>query len=267
MTLQHIISTMYREDASFVDNLHCNCPVLVINQADGADDIQTTVGDVPVRMITTPERGLSNSRNRLLENAEGDICIVGDDDLLYAPGYDEIIRKAYADHPKADIIAFQFSERLDADTRQAFPTERRLGILQISKVASVEVTFRLASIRRAGLRFDPLLGLGAQFGSSEENAFLADALRAGLHIHYVPETICYCIEDQEDRRKWTDGFNRDYFVKRGACFSRIYGWLYLPMSAAFVVLKKRSLFRNIPLFSALRWMWEGKHEYRRMKKE
>ncbi len=267
MILQHIISTMHRKDASFVQGLKCKCSVLVINQADTVDDIRTTIGDVPVRMITTTERGLSNSRNRLLENAEGDICIVGDDDLFYSSNYDEIIRKAYDDFPEADIITFRFSERLGVDTRQAFPTPRRLNILQISKVASVEVTFRLESIRRAGLSFDPLLGLGAHFGSGEENAFLADALRSGLRIYHVPITICYCIENQDDRRKWTDGFKKDYFVKKGACFYRIFGWLFLPMSIAFLILKKRSVFRNVPLFSALFWMLEGKREYCRIKKE
>ena len=267
MMMQHIVSTMHRKDASFVEEMQCKCPVLVVNQAEGTGDVSTNMGSLSVRMITNSERGLSNSRNCLLDHAEGDICIVGDDDLLYAPGYVEIIGNAYRNYPKADIIVFRFSERLDADTRRIFAEPRRLGMLQISKVASVEVTFRLDSIRRAGLRFDTLLGLGAKFGSGEENAFLADALRAGLRIQYVPATICYCIEDQEDRRKWVDGFNEDYFVKKGACFYRIFGWLFLPMSAAFILLKKRSLFKNVPLFSALRWMLAGKREYRRMKKE
>lgn len=267
MILQHILSTMHRTDASFLAGKQCKCPVLVVNQADRFEDVSTTVENVPVRMITNTERGLSNSRNRLLETAEGEICIIGDDDLLYAPGYEETICRAYKDFPDADIIVFRFSERLDTQTRQVFSTPRRLGLLQISKVASVEVTFRLTSIRRAGLRFDPLLGLGSRFGSGEENAFLADALRAGLCIRYVPATICYCIEGQEDRRKWADGFHKDYFVKKGACFYRIYGWLSFPMSCAFILLKKRSLFKEVPLISALRWMLEGKQEYCRMKKE
>ena len=56
----------------------------------------------------------------LLENAEGDICIVGDDDLVYLEGYQEKIRRAYLEHPEADVIAFskQLSElRKDAAGR------------------------------------------------------------------------------------------------------------------------------------------------------
>lgn len=263
MVLQHILSTMHRTDASFVGGMQCNCPVLVVNQANGVDDISTAVGNVPVRMITTPERGLSNSRNRLLENAEAEICILGDDDLLYISGYDEIIRRAYREHPDADIIAFSFTQSLTENTRRQFKKAKKLNIFTISKIASVELTFKTKSVSDAGISFCTLLGLGAKYGSSEENAFLADALRAGLKIWYVPETICYLLPDPPERVKWQQGFDRDYFVKRGACFYRIYGWSSMLFGAVFLLLKKRNIFKKVPLFSALKWMREGKRQFRK----
>ena len=50
------------------------------------------------------ERGASNSRNRLLENANGDICIFADDDVVFDNNYEEIIINEYDKNPDADII-------------------------------------------------------------------------------------------------------------------------------------------------------------------
>lgn len=250
-----------------MERMECKCPVLVINQADGEDESYISAGKIPVRMITTPERGLSNSRNRLLENAEADIGILGDDDLRYLPGYDDAIRRAYREHPDADIIAFSFTQSLTENTRRQFPKARKLNIFTISKIASVEITFKTESVRNAGLSFCPSLGLGAKYGSGEENAFLADALRAGLTIWYVPETICYLLPDPPERVKWQQGFDRDYFIKRGGCFYRIYGWSSPLFAAAFLLLKKRNIFRNVPLLSAWKWMRQGRKQFRKDEEE
>ena len=263
MTLQHILSTMHRKDVSFLEGMQFRCPVLAVNQTDTTDDIYIEENAVRIRMISTLERGLSNSRNMLLENAEGDICIVGDDDLVYLEGYEEKIRRAYLEHPEADIIAFSFTQSLTENTRRQFKKARKLDIFTISKIASVELTFKRASVLDAGISFCPLLGLGAKYGACEENAFLADALRAGLKIWYVPETICYLLPDPPERVKWQEGFDRDYFIKRGACFYRIYGRGFALFSAAFLLLKKRNIFRNVPMLSAWKWMREGRKQFQK----
>ncbi len=214
-------------------------------------------------MVTTEERGLSNSRNMLLAHAEGDIAILGDDDLYYLDGYEKIIEDAYLRYPDADIIAFSFTQEMGRDTRRQFSKSKKLNIFGIGKIASVEITFKLKSIKEKGIRFDPLLGLGAEFGSGEENAFLSDALKAGLVIRYVPTTICYLKPDPEERVKWKDGFNQDYFIKKGACFYRIYGALFFPFMLAFILLKKRNIFKNIPAGKAMKWMREGKRAYKK----
>lgn len=262
MKLQHLISTMHRSEYSFLDSINLKEGALVVNQANGENNEIFIKNGLPVHVVTTSERGLSNSRNMLIDNSEGDICILGDDDIYYLDGYEKIIEQAYNDHPDADIIAFSFTQELGKDTRRQFPNERKLNIFTISKIASVEITFKAKSIKDKGVRFDPLLGLGAEFGSSEENAFLADALRAGLTIKYVPITICYLKPDPEDRIKWKDGFNEDYFVKRGACFHRIYRGLFLPMTLAFIILKKRGIFKNVPVIKAVKWMIRGRRIYK-----
>ncbi len=263
MGVEHIVSTMFQENTDFIHNMQCQADVVAINQAFDTQSVQEEYRGNNIRMYTVPDRGLSNSRNALLEHVKGDIAILGDDDVIYLEGYLEKIEKAYQQHPEADIIAFRFTQSLEGETRHQFKKEKWLNIFSISKVASVEVTFRLNRIREKKLKFCPLLGLGAKYGACEENAFLADALRSGLKILYIPQTICYLKPDPPERVKWQNGFDQEYFIKRGAGFYRIYGKLFLPFSLAFLLLKKRSLFHKIGIVKALRWMYIGKKEFQK----
>ncbi len=257
MKIEHLISTMFLKDNSFFKEMNCTENILIVNQTNENSNYEKD----NIRIISTKERGLSNSRNMLLKNSSGDICIIGDDDLMYLDGYANIILNAYKEHPDADIITFSFTQDLNINTRRQFKTSKLLNIFNISKIASVEITFKLKSIKNAKIQFCPLLGLGAKYGAGEENAFLADALRKGLKIWYIPKTICYLKPDPPERRKWNNGFDKEYFIKRGACFYRIYGYLFYLMSIAFLIIKKRTTFKNINIFNALFWMIEGKDDY------
>lgn len=268
MKLEHIISTMFQEDISFLNKMKLKEDVLVVNQTtkDDRQCFQSDTGNA-IRMISTQERGLSNSRNRLLDDAQGEIAILGDDDLTYLEDYSKTITQAYETYPDADIITFLFTESEECETRRQFSRSRRLNIFNISKVASVEITFKVASVREKKIRFCPLIGLGTALASGEENAFLADALRAGLRIYHVPKTICYH-PISPDRQKWKDGYHEDFFSKRGACFYRIYGpVLFVPMCCGFVLLKKRGIFKEVPTIKAISWMLRGKRLYQQAERE
>ena len=45
------------------------------------------------RIFSYKEVGASNSRNKLVEKAEGDICIFADNDTVFVDNYEEIIKK------------------------------------------------------------------------------------------------------------------------------------------------------------------------------
>ena len=254
---------MHRSSANFILDMKLTCDATVVNQCDKEGYTEERIGESLVKMYSSMERGLSLSRNMLLDNMEGDIAILSDDDIVYLDGYEKRLAEAYEAYPDADIIAFSFTEKPDEYTRRQFDKPRWLGRLHISKIASVEISFRIESVRSAGLRFDRLLGLGAPFGSAEENAFLSDAISAGLKILYLPITLCYLTPD-DTRKKWQSGFNEDYFLKKGGCFYRIYGRTYLLYSLGFILSKKRSLFRGVRLFSALKIMRQGKKRYKEL---
>ncbi len=267
MRLQHIVSTMNKTEFTFLQQMHSSCDVLVVNQNVKDTPLEKTIEKgLEISIKNTDEVGLSNSRNMLLKYATGDICILCDDDIIYRNGYREKILEAYSNYPKADIIVFCFSLDAEKNTRRPFAKPKKINMLSISKVASVEITFKLSSIKKAGLKFDTLLGLGAKFKSGEENAFLADALRAGLKIQYIPWTMCYSLPD-ETREKWTSGFDKNYFLSKGACYYRIYKNYYIFFSFAFILFKKMGVFKNVAFFKALGWMLQGKKLYLKEKKE
>ena len=268
MKLMHILSTMNRNDYHFLDAMNMETGCLVANQCGKAGETYYEMkSGQSARIYLSDKKGLSNSRNLLLEHMEGDIAIVTDDDLEYFPGYLKSIKKAYNDFEDADIIVFRFTEDREKETRARYNKPFKMNIFTISKAASVEITFRISSIRKAGLQFDSLLGVGSTFPTGEENAFLADALSAGLKIYHVPVTICYTECSDAERGTWVKQHDDDFFHAIGAAYHRIYGKMYMLMFVAYFFLKKGKLFRGVSVFHAIQCVMKGKKLYKKYKRK
>ena len=94
MHLEVLISAMYLNDTKIIEKTKCTSDVLIINQTD-INDYYELNAEHKIRMISTTERGLANSRNRAIENAVGDICLLCDDDEVLAEGYEKIILNSF----------------------------------------------------------------------------------------------------------------------------------------------------------------------------
>lgn len=265
MKIQHIISTMNREDFSFLEKLCLKADTLVVNQnCPEKQEAFSLSNGVCVKSISTPEKGLSRSRNKLIENATGDICIIGDDDVEYFDGYLDIIEGAYEKYADADIIIFRFTNEKGKETRLRYTEDVSVTMQNISKFASVEITFKSESIKKSEISFNNNIGLGTDFPSGEENAFLADALRAGLKIYHVPQTICVA----QEAVKINEGYDVfKYLEDKGATFYCIYKNMFPVYSLAFIVLKKKSIFKDVSIFKAFSLMCKGKRKYIKSIKE
>ncbi len=265
MKIQHIISTMNRDDFSFLEKLCLKTDAVVVNQnCPEKEEALFLSNGVSVKAISTPEKGLSRSRNKLLEKATGDVLIVGDDDVEYLEGYLDIIESAYERYPDADIIVFRFTHEKGKETRARYTQDVRMTMFNISKAASVEITFKRKSVVETGITFNNKIGLGTEFPTGEENAFLADALRAGLKIYHVPKTICVA----QEAERITDTYDiSDYLVDKGAAFYCIYKKMFPLYALAFIVLKKKSIFKEVSIFKAFSLMCKGKRKYIESTKE
>ena len=98
--------TMGQKDLTIAEKMHITGDAVFGNQADGfRKEVQTRDGQT-VKMITTDTRGVGVNRNIALLHATGDILLFADDDICYADGYADGVRRAYAQHPDADMILF-----------------------------------------------------------------------------------------------------------------------------------------------------------------
>lgn len=255
MKVEVLMSTMYQTDLSIVDKTGINTDVLLINQCDEDKIVKEKRSTGMIRCISTRERGLSRSRNKAIENARGDYCLICDDDEHLEKDYSQKIVTAFEQYKDADIIAFKVKIG-----NKKYPTRKcRIGYIKSLRVSSVQIALRLNSIRRAGIKFDTNFGSGTPLGSGEENIFMYECLKAGLKIYYVPVNIGEVIQGGESQ--WFKGFNEEYFFKRGKILNRMMGKVFAHIYAFYFLISKYSLYHtNISFAKAAKQMFKGMYE-------
>lgn len=237
MTLEVLMSCMHQQDDALVRRAGLTGDVLMVNQCghNGCREYRSEQGTV--RMLCTTDRGLTKSRNKAIDNAQGDILLVCDDDEVFVPGYETAILDAYTSLPQADVIIFKMVNR-----PPSFPDKvQRLRFPQTMKVSSWQISFRRERLLAAGVRFDELLGAGTGNGAEEELKFLLDCERAGLMIYYVPAAIASVAQEAST---WFRGFDETFFENRGATTRYILGWPLACAYALYYVARKRTLYQQ-----------------------
>lgn len=204
-----LLSCMYEKDFSIISRSNIQTDVVVVNQCD-EDNIEefnfkNNKGQIcHAKFISTTERGLSKSRNMAIKNAWGDICYICDDDELLTDEFEKIIIEAYKNNPKYDIITFALLRK-----NYTYPlSKKRMGIIEILRTSSVQITFLRSKIIDKQLKFDITMGSGTGNGGGEENKFLMDCKRNGLNLYYIPKVIAKVMTEDS---LWFQGFSEKYF--------------------------------------------------------
>ena len=239
MTIDVLISCMHQKDWSIVERSKLQGGAVIVNQCDKDSMEEHIVAGQPVRMYSTTQRGLSRSRNMAIELSTADICLISDDDEIYAEGYEKKLIKAFTDYPLADVILFQVKN----DIGKTFPpTPFKVGYLRALKFASWQIAFRRESIVNANILFDVKMGSGTGHGSCEELKFLYDCLRKGLRLQYVPVEIAGLIPGSESQ--WFKGFDATYFLNRGWATARYMGKFWATLYVTYFAVRKYPLYRK-----------------------
>lgn len=224
-TLEVLLSCMNQTDHAILDTSNLRgVRTLVINQCGSPEETLEQVDDLH-RYLHTGTRGLSVSRNLALDLAEGDICLISDDDEFFLDGLEEKILQAYADLPDADIIVFWLTNRKKRHLLEV----RRLTRYELLRVASWQISFRRRSVLDSGVRFDIRMGAGTGNGGGEENKFLFDCYDRGLKIYSVPVEIATGLEENST---WFFGYDEKFFYNRGMSTRHILGF---PMSSFYAI--------------------------------
>lgn len=253
MNIDVLISCMHQTDFSIAERSGLKGGAVIINQCDRDGLEEKFINGRSVRMYSTTGRGLSRSRNMAIEQSRADVCLISDDDEIYADDYVEKLLSAFSSYPKADVILFQVKN----DIGKTFsPTPFKVGYLRALKFASWQIAFRRESIIRAGIRFDAEMGSGTGHGSNEETKFLYDCLRKGLWLQYVPVEIAQLVPGSESQ--WFKGFDSKYFLNRGWSTARYMGKFFGTLYVTYFAIRKFPLYRkNCSMFKAWTNMLNG----------
>lgn len=192
LDLEILISTMNKKSLDFLEPmfpfLHfSNFSILIVNQTQ-KDSLLTS--DYPnIRVINSFERGLSRSRNLALQNATKKLCLIADDDVVYAPNFEKEIVNAFNSLADASLITFNH-QRIGLDKPQKSSQEiHKHTVKSIWNVSSIEIAFSLHAIKNNNIIFNDYFGLGSVFETAEEFLFLRRSLLQNMRLYYYPSVI------------------------------------------------------------------------------
>ena len=172
----------------------------IVNQEDRPEDCLNAEVHPGLRIASYAERGLARSRNRLLEHARGDVCIVADDDQVFLPEAWSIVERAHAARDDVAVISFQYEIEERRKAKRYHPVPRPHTLRTLHSVASIEITFKRDRLPTS-VRFDERFGLGTPYPRGAENIFLNDLHRAGVPMTYEPAVICRHLGTPTGRRR------------------------------------------------------------------
>lgn len=186
--------------------------LLIINQCERNSYDEIFVNGNKWRMISTTERGVSKSRNMALSNAQGDICILSDDDEVFEDGYASMVKEAFQEQSSASVIAFNV-HRINYSMKKKYYTIKHFKE-SFRSFGSVMLSFKLKHIQGAGVRFNEKFGSGSQWGGGEDTLFLNDIRKKGLKVYECPSFLATI--DYSGISMWFHGYNERYFYNLGA---------------------------------------------------
>lgn len=231
---------------------------IFVNQCSAEGERTLCFGGLHFPVQDSAERGLSRSRNALLKLADAEYLWLCDDDVAIDPEAEERILRAFAQHPEADALCFNVPSDTPERPQPSIAQEHPLKISNSMRYPTYRFVYRLASLRKAGLRFDERFGSGAVYTSGEDSLFTAACLCAGLKIVAVPVEIARVRHADSG---WFSGYTDKYLFDKGALFGALFGFA-LPYCA--LMLLRHPAWRGGRSFArALLLMLRGARAYRK----
>ena len=225
--IEILIATMNRTNldflrAMFVFTDYSKFKILIVNQT--TEDAILSSDNERIKVLNEFDYGLSKSRNTALKNASNSLIIFTDDDVVFQKDFAAKFVLAFNLHPLNDGFRFQFlTENGILSKKYPKHFEVQLSKLEILNSSSVELGFKRSSLQKAEVKFDTLFGLGANFPMGEEAIFVADAIKKGLKIGFVPEVLV--LHSSLSTIQKTE--NSAIYYCQSAVFYRIFSKMYL----------------------------------------
>lgn len=210
---------------------------------------QAIIEKLGIALVLQTQRGLSASRNTLLQHCQTDLLLLADDDITFAPdGIAQAVQWMQA-HPEAALLSGQYQKQGQRNHKPYARCEHRHSRRSVREVASVEMMLRISRIP-SGVRFDEHFGLGAPFAAGEEALFADRLLKAGAAAYYVP-----CVLAEHSGASTGDARDEAFYVNRGALLYALDGKLGLLRLPRLLLNQRRR--SGLPVTQVARAMLQG----------
>lgn len=248
-----LMSIMSQNGIEIVERTNIKSNAVVVNQCNYEEKQNIIVNGCNVNYINTTDRGLSKSRNLAIQEATAEYCLLCDDDEVLENDYIDKIENAFSAYPDADILCFIVRRE-----GKKYPVKRQnVNYLNSLHISSVQMVVKRESIIKYNVKFDENFGAGSPNGAGEENIFMFDCLKKNMKIYYVPIVIGTLLPSEST---WFTGFNKEYFVKRGRIFRRLFGFYGYVHSLYFAISKYRRYKNQLSLIQAIALLYRGMHQ-------
>lgn len=220
MTLQVLVAALEQTDHTLPQKMNLQCAALIGNQCSRNAVEEFDYRGHPIRYYSFAERGVGLNRNTTLMRASADIVLFADEDVVYDDGYADTVLRAYAAHPKADVILFNMKvANAGGQPRDVVTRNRRVGRRGVGRFGAVCISARTRSLKRANVTFHRMFGGGAEFGCGEDTIFLQDCVRRGLQVRTCAQTLGTAVSGTST---WFEGYTDRYFFDKGVLFYYLY---------------------------------------------
>ncbi len=261
--LQVLTVTMNRHDYSLLDKMNIQTDAMIGNQSDENSKVEFEHNGHRVIWYSWDERGVGLNRNNLLMRADADIVLFSDDDVVYDDGYEDIVLKAFEEHPEADVIVFNVIPIPESIDPCLVTKWKRIRFLSCLKYGAVRIAARVSALRDSNVYFSLLFGGGARFSSGEDSLFMADCVRKKMKVYGYPARIG---EVYFESSSWFRGYNEKYFMDKGIFFYFLSGRFYYLLCIQYCIRRRKLFSEYYTPFRALKLMLKGIKTYKNEKK-
>lgn len=209
------------ENASLAALPHAK--LLVIQPAQGDEvrlpsEQKALLESLGYQWVMQHQRGLSRSRNALLEHCETELLLISDDDVTFRAQDIKAASCWLESRPEIALLSGQYEKQGSLSHKGYARAPHRHTRQTRRNIASVEMLLRVGLIPDE-VRFDTGFGLGALFPAGEEALFAEALARRGAALYYAP----FCLASHP---KLSTGDRRDeaFYVTRGALQYALDGW-------------------------------------------
>ncbi len=205
--------TMHQSDFSKINEMNIHSDVLFANQADRTELSELCFEGHRARMVTTDTRGVGKNRNLALLYAQGEICLLADDDVRYCDDVQQKVLSEFQAHPDADVIIFNFTSNDPSRPQKYCKKTKKIHIWNAMPWPTFRIAFRLSAVKKANVWFTTLFGGGCTFPSGEDSMWLHAARKSGLTFYISNKIIG---EVSYETSSWFTGYDEKFFYGKGA---------------------------------------------------